>query len=140
VTNSGLRAAADRLRERRQAKVASVFSNNQMFVHPVVGDSPSMSKRAGIGAGAVVGGISGAHGAVSAGGGVGSAAAGGLVGSLVGDAVFVTLAKTLAHGDQETRKMAVPLAMLASIIAGQVSGSVTKKWLLGETKKEKRDA
>ena len=131
--------AADRILARKRAKLASGFAQNPMFEHPV---APTPARKlGGITPGAVVGGISGVHGSSTAGGGVGSAVAGGLVGSLVGDAVYVAIAKAiLGQADSEMRKMAIPVAILASAVAGQVSGSVTKKWLVGDAKKERRDA
>ena len=132
---SALRATADRLLAAKAAKTASAFGKHPMFSHPVA--SASRPKIASVSPGAVVGGVGGAHGAHRAGGGVGSSVAGGLVGTLVGDAVYQAIAAAiLQHKDIETRKMAVPLALLASVIAGQVSGSVTKKWLVGDAKKK----
>lgn len=113
-----------------------------MFDHPVAGMSPAVRvKQAGLSPGAVVGGVGGAHGAVRSGGGGGSAIAGGLVGTLVGDAVYAGIARAfLGHADEEVRKSALPVAVLAAMIAGQISGRITKNWLLGDAKKEKRDA
>lgn len=136
MPTSALRATADKILERKRSKIASGFVQHPMFEHPVAVSTPSR-KTAGLRSGAIVGGVSGAHGAVRSGGGAGSAVAGGLVGSLVGDAVYVAITQAiLRQSDTDVRKMAIPVALLASAIAGQVSGSVTKKWLVGDAKKE----
>ncbi len=115
---------------------------SRMFHHPVSGTQASDSvKRASVSPGAVVGGVGGVHAGGRKGGGPGTAIAGGVLGTLVGDAVYRTLANViLGSEDKEVRKVAVPVALLASVIAGQVSGSVTKNWLLGNDKKEKPHA
>jgi len=87
--------------------------------------TPWSPKMAGIRPGAVVGAVGGARGAGNE--GLASLTAGAAVGGAVGDMVLPAVYRALL-GDPSLAAVALPAALLASGVAGEVSGTVVSKF------------
>ena len=62
-------------------------------------------------------------------GGIVSGGLGALVGALVGDMVFPAVERALATSENpQARTLSLPVALLASGVAGEISGDVIRKW------------